>query len=62
MYVKTSTVNTLTVKITADELAEVIARHCREHMGLMLPEGRTFMLDLSADGLPVKQIKLTMKW
>ena len=62
MHVKTSSPTALTVKITADELAEVIAQYCRDHMGLMLPEQRKCMLSLSVDGQPARRIKLTVKW
>ena len=62
MYVKTSSANAITVKITADELAEIVALHCAEHMGLGIPDARKCMLSLTADGQPVKRIKLTVKW
>jgi hypothetical protein len=60
--VQTTTTNSLTVKINPDELAEIIARHCHDDLGLHLPEGRKCMLSLTADGQPCKRIKLTMKW
>ena len=62
MHVKTSMSNAVTVKVTADELAEIIAQYCRDRMGLMLPEGRMWMLALSVDGQPAKRVKLTVKW
>ncbi|MCZ6835085.1 MAG: hypothetical protein O7G85_04860 [Planctomycetota bacterium] len=50
------------MKITPDELAEIIASHCHRDLGLQLPEGRKYMLSLTADGQPCKRLKLVLKW
>ena len=39
-----------------------LTHHCRENMGLDLPDRRGFMRLLSADGVPVKRIQVDVKW
>ena len=62
MQIDTSRYNAMTIKLTADELAEVLARHLREDLGLDVPETRAFMRLCSADGQAVKKLEVEVKW
>lgn len=62
MHVETTGPTAITVNVNADELAEIIAHHCREHLKLDLPESKGFMRLLSADGQPAKRITVEVKW
>lgn len=62
MHIKTNGPTAFTIEVDADELAQIIAHHCREHLKLDLPDRRGFMRLLSADGVSVKRIQVDVKW